>query len=312
MPKVSIFIPVYNTEKYIDQSIKSVINQTYSDWELIVLDDCSTDNTFEIINSYKKKDQRIKIYRNKENLGMMPNWIEGIKLCSGEYWGKLDADDYWEPTMIEDSINILKKHNDVGLVCSKYKILNEKEEISYPEDIPSFLKNKNINCEKLIKSGIDTMFKYNILRQGIGLMRFSVFKDLGTFTLLDSADTEMWFRIGTEYKIFCLDKILHTHRLWSDSFMRNNADNNNDRKEQNLFNTRKAILDYYLIKEKINRKEYYTFSNENLFRYNSYLIYKNRIKKKYIKMFKYLSQNFFLDPQKTFIENIHINRTFSL
>jgi len=307
MPKVSVFIPVYNTEKYVGQAIESILNQTYKDFELIILDDCSTDKTYEIAQSYSKKDTRIKLYRNDNNLGMMPNWIKGINLCNGKYFGKLDADDYWMPETIETSVKILDENPKVGLVCGKYKLVDEKGKIT-DTSVPEFFLNKELNILELVNLGPRDMLKYNVLRQGIGLMRRSVFEELGTFKLFDSADTEMWYRIGCNYEIFCVNKVLQHHRIWPESYMRTKVDVNEYRLNNNLFITRNYIIDYCYERGKIEKNNYLKFKKENKFIFNSFLIYYYRIKRNYLKMLKYLFENLVINFKKSLIENLHIDR----
>lgn len=94
MDKVSIVIPVYNTEKYLERSLSSVIKQTYADLEIIIINDCSSDGSSEIIEKYRSMDDRIKVYTNETNLGAYHVRIQGMEYASGKYIGFLDSDDY--------------------------------------------------------------------------------------------------------------------------------------------------------------------------------------------------------------------------
>jgi glycosyltransferase involved in cell wall biosynthesis len=301
-PKVSILIPVYNTEAYIAQTIESVLKQTFTDFELVIVDDCSTDNTYEICQEYAQKEERIKLFKNEKNLGMMPNWNHGITLCNAkaQYWGKLDADDYWHERMIEDCVNVLDEQEEAGMVCSRYVCIDEKSEVipNSEYQFPDFAKNQALSFIPLVQEGLYKMFSYHIAQQGIGLMRMEIFSTLGKFTLLDAGDTEMWFRIGANHQIYALDKLYHYHRIWSENFTRQKV-LLTGKLEKNLFDVRKAIFDYYHQNQKITSKEYRKLSNDNQFEYNKFLVYKNRKDKKYGKMFSMLFQNFFSQPQKT-------------
>lgn len=108
-PKVSILIPVCNGEKYIGAAIESVLSQSYRDFELIIVDDNSNDNSFELITIYK--DQRIKNYRNDRNLGMAGNWNRCIELATGKYITMLHQDDIMLPNNVDCKLNILQKNN---------------------------------------------------------------------------------------------------------------------------------------------------------------------------------------------------------
>jgi glycosyltransferase involved in cell wall biosynthesis len=103
--KVSVIIPVYNKEKYIDQCLKSVIDQTYSNLEIIIIDDASEDNSLQIVKNIK--DNRIKIIELKQNVGAGIARNKGIEISTGDYICFLDADDYWEPTYLETQAKMI-------------------------------------------------------------------------------------------------------------------------------------------------------------------------------------------------------------
>jgi len=109
-PLVSIMMPAYNAGKYIGRAIESVLAQTYENWELIIIDDCSTDNTYEIVASYK--DPRIRIFRNDVNVGPGPSRNEAIKYSRGEWLAYLDADDIWLPERLEKILSMVQNLDD--------------------------------------------------------------------------------------------------------------------------------------------------------------------------------------------------------
>ncbi|OKA33153.1 glycosyltransferase family 2 protein, partial [Bacillus cereus] len=96
---ISIITPVYNSEKYIEFTIKSVLNQTYSNWEMLIVDDCSKDGTEEVINQFK--DPRIKYSKLEKNSGAAVARNEALKKARGKYIAFLDADDMWKPDKLE-------------------------------------------------------------------------------------------------------------------------------------------------------------------------------------------------------------------
>ena len=108
---VSIIVPVHNAEKYILDTISTVTNQTYKNWELLLIDDFSDDNSVNLIKKYEKKDDRIKLLLNKENLGAAITRNNGIKNASGRYICFLDADDLWNKEKLEKQLNFMKKNN---------------------------------------------------------------------------------------------------------------------------------------------------------------------------------------------------------
>ena len=105
---VSIIMPSWNTAKFIGETIQSVKNQTYTNWELLIVDDCSTDNTDEIVASFK--DDRIRYFHNEKNSGAALTRNKALREAKGEWIAFLDSDDLWAPTKLEHQINFMKKN----------------------------------------------------------------------------------------------------------------------------------------------------------------------------------------------------------
>ena len=125
MIKVSVIIPVYNVEEYLKECLDSVINQTLKEIEIICIDDCSTDNSYNILEEYAKKDDRITIIKNEENLGVGISRNKGIKLSNGEYIGFVDGDDYIANNYFEALYNTAKKYgSDVSYTLNLYRDIN--------------------------------------------------------------------------------------------------------------------------------------------------------------------------------------------
>lgn len=122
---VSIITPSFNSSKFIEETINSVLNQTYSKWELIIIDDCSNDNTVNIINNFIKIDKRIKLLRLNENSGAGVARNLGIKNASGRYIAFLDSDDLWHPFKLEKQIKFME-HNDYPFSFTSYQIIDEQ------------------------------------------------------------------------------------------------------------------------------------------------------------------------------------------
>ena len=120
MKKVSVIIPVHNSEKYILECLNSVINQTYKNLEIIVIDDKSTDNSVDLIKSIN--DPRIKLIQLKENVGAGVARNKGIEISTGDYICFLDSDDYWKLKKIEKQMNFIK---DKPFIYSEYLYLKK-------------------------------------------------------------------------------------------------------------------------------------------------------------------------------------------
>jgi len=124
-PLVSIGIPVYNGERYLEQTIDSILSQTYSNFELIISDNGSTDRTQVICEKYGSQDGRIKYHRNEKNLGAAPNYNIVFELSSGEYFKWADYDDLLAPDFISKCVDILNTHPDVAVCFPKAKLIDE-------------------------------------------------------------------------------------------------------------------------------------------------------------------------------------------
>ena len=146
---VSIITPSYNSSKYISETILSVLNQTYEHWEMIIVDDASSDHSNEIINEYIKKDNRIKLIKLKNNSGAAVARNRAIKESQGRYIAFLYSDDIWFPEKLEKQINFMQNKG-VALCYSSYSVIDEDSNIINKFQIP---KNK-INYKELLRSCI--------------------------------------------------------------------------------------------------------------------------------------------------------------
>ena len=105
---VSIITPMYNAQKYIAQTMDSVLAQTYSNWEMIIMDDCSTDSCPEIVKEYCRKDSRIKYFKNKENQGVSGTRNAAMQKATGRYLAFLDSDDLWRSDKLEKQLQLME------------------------------------------------------------------------------------------------------------------------------------------------------------------------------------------------------------
>jgi len=205
MAKISIIIPTYNYAQYICEAIESVLNQTYKDFEIIVVDDGSTDNTKEVIKPYLNK---IK-YIYQQNSGPSSARNRGIKEAKGEYIAFLDADDIWLPQKLELQIKFMEKEKEVGLIFSDMILFNEKGIIKN-----SFLKEKLFfnklsikplsSTEKVIYDNVfNALLQENFIPTNTVIVKKECFNKVGFFdeTLFSVEDRDMWLRIGLFYDI---------------------------------------------------------------------------------------------------------------
>lgn len=212
--KVSVIIAVYNKANLLPRAIKSVINQTFQDFELIIIDDGSIDDTKKIVNEFQKKDQRIK-YFYQENQGYASALNKGLSLAKGDYIAILDHDDEWLPEKLEKQIQIFEKYPSVYLVtCWIFRILEN-------------------NTKKLFKTYSGLIKKENwciffkskgILTSSTILFKKEILSKLGEFDLkLKSVvDLEFYIRVITNYDIYFVPIPLVNYYDYADSLSKKN------------------------------------------------------------------------------------------
>ncbi|AFV24722.1 glycosyl transferase family protein [Methanolobus psychrophilus R15] len=126
---ISVIMSVYNSEKYLDESIQSILNQTFEEFEFLIINDCSTDNSMNIINEYSEKDDRIVPIVNKTNLGLTKSLNLGLKKATGKYIARIDADDIALPEKLRIQYDFLEQNRDVFLVGSGAYTIDENGSI---------------------------------------------------------------------------------------------------------------------------------------------------------------------------------------
>ena len=123
-PLVSIITPTHNVESYISQTIRSVIDQSFQSWELVIVDDASSDNTVELVDSFLVSDHRIRMFSNSKNIGPGPSRNRGVEEAKGRYIAYLDSDDYWHPDKLD--IQIAKMRSSNAAICfTSYNMVSE-------------------------------------------------------------------------------------------------------------------------------------------------------------------------------------------
>jgi len=172
MSLVSIITPTYNSEKFISETIKSVLNQTYTNWELLITDDLSTDNTVAIVESHAKNDSRIKLFKLEKNSGAAIARNNSINNSRGRYIAFLDSDDLWLLNKLELQIEFMKKGNYALTYTSYEKFKNKDTFISNIYSLNklnynNMLKNNYIGCLTAIYDSklLGKMFMPNIRRR---------------------------------------------------------------------------------------------------------------------------------------------------
>ena len=198
-PKISVIMSVYNGEKYLREAIGSILAQTFTDFEFIIVDDGSTDNSLEIIQSYN--DKRIRIINNEKNIGLTKSLNKALKAARGEYIARQDADDISLPSRFEEQMRYFEEHPEVALLGTSVYIIDENGKIIGKHII-------------LAKPTAKDFFKCNPFDHGTVMFKKDIVNMIGFYNELIrySQDYELWLRIAKYYEVRSLPQILYKLR----------------------------------------------------------------------------------------------------
>jgi glycosyltransferase involved in cell wall biosynthesis len=210
MPAVSVIIPTYNSAAFLRETVESVLGQTYSDFEIIVVDDGSTDETERVMRSFGARVSYVK----QENKGVSAARNHGIKLARARYVAFLDSDDLWVPQKLAEQIPLLDEDPEIGLVYSDWAVVSERGVAE-----PSFHSSRPAASGHVFNELVETGF---ILTSGT-VVRRSCFDDVGDFdeSLSIAQDYDLWLRICYRWKVAVVNKALVTKRSWDGSLSSN-------------------------------------------------------------------------------------------
>ena len=231
-PAISVVMTAYNTEKYIKEAIESILNQTFKNFEFIIVDDGSTDNTRLIIEEYAKKDGRIKVIYNETNLGIVFSSNKAIKIAKGKYIAIMDSDDISKASRLEQQFAFMESNPKVG-VCGTNVILINKDgqKIGYK----SFPETDE-KCKK-------AFFFCNPFAHNTVMLRRECFDEFGYYDndFLNAQDLEIYMRFGQKYKLHNLQEYLVYYRIHG----QNSLFKNQKRMIKNTLKARKIALKKY-------------------------------------------------------------------
>lgn len=206
-PLVSVVMPAYNAAEYVEQAVESILNQTYKRFEFIIIDDASTDSTFNILKDVRAKDKRIILIQNQENLGVTKSLNKGLELARGKYIIRMDADDWSYPERFELQMELMEKNPKV-VVCGSYvEICDSKLKTKYVRKYHS----NDTNIRKHI-------FRYSPFAHPATIWKAEVLKKERYNEIINvSQDYELYFRVGKIGKFMNLNKPLLKLRLHKQS-----------------------------------------------------------------------------------------------
>ena len=201
---ISVVMSTNNDEKYIESSIESILSQTFSDFEFIIVNDGSTDKTNEIIETYSKKDSRIITLINKDKIGLTKSLIKGIDICRGKYIARQDADDISISTRFEAQVACFNDNPRLGLLGTGITRINDQSRILEKPAV--------IVSDKVIKQHLDYG---NVFAHGSIMMKKKVYFEAGGYNSFFrfAQDLDLWLRIAKISEVGNLPERLY---LWRD------------------------------------------------------------------------------------------------
>lgn len=208
---VSVIMNCHNGEKFLKESINSLINQTYTNWELIFYDNFSSDKSLSIVTSFN--DHRIKIYKSKSFINLYHARNEAIKKVCGKYIFFLDTDDFWEKNKVEEQVKFMEKNNQFSMVYSNFFILDEKK------------KRKNVFYNFLLPEGkiTDKILK----KYTIGILTVCIKKQMFVNKNFEESfnvigDFDFFVNLSIDHSIGCIQKPLACYRTHEDNYSKKN------------------------------------------------------------------------------------------
>ena len=249
-PLVSIVIPAYNNENTIIATLESIRNQSYKNIEIIIIDDNSKDKTLQLVTEQQRKDNRIKIYHNSTNLGMIGNWNKCIQMSNGEFVKLVCADDLLDKNEIEKETGVMILNPSVNLVESDTRLIdiNGKKTGSFKRYHKSGLvKGKKIARTSIIWNNFFGAPVNNLIRKSV-LDKTGYFDEQFTYIL----DFDMWMKIACTGDVYIIHELLNSFRIRNDS----NTGNLIGKDRETYVAEHQRLVDKYAGELQLNRFEY--------------------------------------------------------
>jgi glycosyltransferase involved in cell wall biosynthesis len=231
-PHVSVLMPAYNAEAYIAEAIESILEQTFSDFEFIIVDDGSTDSTWQIIQSYAVKDSRIVPLRNQKNSQICVSLNNGLQIAKGQYVVRIDSDDTSPNSRIMKQVSFMEANPEIVVSGGAIQICDEA---MLPKNIRSYNLSDTVMRSKL--------FRYSPFAHPSVIYRLDAVKKIGMYNpdLRDAEDYDLYFRLGCIGQFGNLSDVIHNLRLSTESISQTRG----RRQEMlTLFIRLKALFEY--------------------------------------------------------------------
>lgn len=253
LPLVSIICHCFNHASFVEECLNSVLNQSYKNIELIIVDDCSSDNSVEVIENWLKKKPEIQFFKNPENLGITKSFNKTVEFTKGQFLIDLATDDVLLPNCIEEQISVFNQNPNACLVFGNAELIDEKGTaigFNFPVD-----KNFNVIDKNLVNTNYESILKGgNCMCSVSSMFKKETFINLGKYDeSLAYEDLDFWLRLAKSHKIVFTDKIFVKKRELSNSLTRHFFQKNSISKKLNN-SSYKILLKAF--KANTNKAEY--------------------------------------------------------
>lgn len=193
-----MLMPTFNVAPWVEEAVKSVLTQTYSDFELLVMDDCSSDDTVTIVR--KIQDPRVRVVKNEYNLGLSENLNKGLSLISTDYVARFDGDDIAEPTWLEKEVAVLDSHPEIGICSAGFHRFGTSDSlVRFPEYHDDIVANMLFSCSVIVPT-----------------FRYSLYSEMGLRYRADAfpaEDYRFWAECLRKTKIYNIQETLFHYRM---------------------------------------------------------------------------------------------------
>lgn len=297
-PLISVLTTCYNHDKFIGDAIESVLNQTFDDWEMIILDDFSEDNSREIIKKYALKNEKVKYIFDDKNLDQGARFNTYLHKVESTYIAFLDSDDFMQPNRLKEQLEIMENSPEIGVCHSDGKVIDSREKV----DKNDLWQKKDgeilfseIHRNPKVKSGniFQELLNGNFIFFSSTLVRTDLINNINFRTIRLGIDWIFWLQLAEKTKFYYIEEPLTNYRIHGNGIMQTTF------KTNNFFKSREIVFDEYFDKLTLNQKKEYSYI---LSRYNDkYGDYEKSYQ--YAKML-FQNRDFKLKPVSNFINSL--------
>lgn len=233
---VAVFMPCYNCRKYVKEAIESILNQTYTQFRLVIVDDGSTDESVEVVQKLMQKDSRIQLFHNPENRGIVFTRNRGLELCDCDYLALMDADDISAPDRLEKEVAFLNDNPDITVVGGLYQLIDSEGRIIEQGE------RKAVQSDEEIRAH---MIFHNVIANGSVLIRKKEIDRKGLQYRQDyqsAEDYRFWSEVLSIGKMHNINQVFQYYRVHENSLEHRAGTSDNQKRQQGIYQIKQHLL----------------------------------------------------------------------